>query len=325
MRRNIQTGIPHPALLFLSTILLQLLTVPERLGHFIVQNNKEDLALIDSIFRHAHQSGLDTNGVLRYQFCFSDPETGLLEKFIVRMEKDTFELLHMKQKGKDYQVCFVKNDAHTRGSLYKLQRKLKFLKYSHHVDHYDGFRIEPPDPDPFGVLPERFMTYIKSLDEPHLYRAGERLWYKREWDKALNALALASRKPYKQDTALYRYGQVLIALHEYNDGIDEWEKALQVNPAYVEVYMSLGKLKYENGYFESALSHFEKANVLQPGDDEILYRLAETHYQLEQYNRSYAFAKQSFQLNRKHVYTKSLLTLLKTPRVKYLRKKFPEK
>ena len=84
--------------------------------------------------------------------------------------------------------------------------------------------------------------------------------------------------------------------------------------------MNLGTILFENSHFNRSLYNFQEADTIKPNDDQILYHIAETLYMLERYNESYSYAKRAVKINRKNVYAKSLLKMLKQPPIRKLRR-----
>ena len=327
MHLRIQAPIPHP---FVSSLLFLLLLLPGLPVGLFAQHKKlsrSDLnkIRIDSIFKLAEQNRLNTKGVLRYEFYFSDPDKKRFPDFIVRMTKDSFEADDLQPNGKIWTQRIYKNTSFSRENIYNLQSDLRRIKYSYAIDHYLGFTIKPADPDPIAVPNAQFSTYLQSLTAEQLYWVGKRLLDLKSFDRAILATELAITKKINPDTSHYRYGLALVATHEPADGINQWKKAVKLNPQYLEAFLALGKIHYENGYFNEALGFYQKADSISPNNNQILLHIAETLYALELFNQSYDYAMRSHKLDRQSIYTKSLLKLLNESRVKYLRKKYPEK
>jgi len=280
---------------------------------------------IDALFSTAKQQGLTTDSILRYEFLFSDRDLKRLEEFSTRMRKDSFEVYQLHQVEKIWKLILYKNVTFSRKEMYAEERCLRGLKYRYYVDHYLGFSIHPADPDPVSVSDHDFSTYLKSLSDEQLYWVGKRLLDLKMYGRVRFAFEAGLQRKYKQDTTHYRYGLALVAVNEPNDGINQWKRAVKINPGYTEVLMALGKIHFENGYFEEALDYYQRADKLLPANSLILLHIGETLFALKQYNQSYSYAKRSHQLDRKNVFTKSLLELLNEPRVKYLKRKFPDK
>lgn len=325
MRR--QSTFPHPIVTFLLFILPPLTGLPVTL---LAQNKKPSRSelnkiRIDSIFKAAEQNELNTKGVLRYEFYFSDHDEDRFPEFSERMKKDSFESDVLHESEKTWYLTLFKNATYSRESIFDVERKLRGLKYRYYIDHYAGFSIHAADPNPVAVPIGQYSTYLQSLSDEQLFWVGKRLLDLKLYDKALFALEVGVQRQYKQDTATYHYGLAFVATNEPNDGINQWKKAVKLNTEYLEVFLALGKIHFENGYFEKALEYYQRADTLHPNDSQILLHNGETLYALEQFNQSYSYAMRSYDLDSKNVFTRSLLKLLNEPRVKYLRRKFPEK
>ena len=326
MHRRYYAPLPHPFITSCFFILIMLLWKPyELMAQSKKPSRKENnISRIDSVFTVAERSQLNTGSVLRYEFYFSDPDQQRLLDFSIRMEKDSFELGKLRADGKDMHLIEVRNTIYNRQTMFDLEHKLRGLKYKYSIDHYLGFSIHPADLNPVDIPDSSFIAYLNSLSDEQLYWVGNRLLNLKLYKKALWALEMGVKRNYYPDTSHYRYGLVLVATNEPNDGIQQWRQAVKQNSRYLEVYLALGKIHFENGYFEKALEYYRHADTLRPQDSQILLHIGESLYALQRYNQSYSYAKRSYELDRKNPYTKSLLKLLKQPGVKYARKKFPE-
>jgi len=319
--------LPHPFVF--SVFFLAALLIGHPLQLFGQRNklSKKEIhtARIDSIFNSAEQAGLNTKGILRYQFYFDDPVEKRLHEFAARMAKDSFEIASLLQKEKTWYLALYKNTWYSRETMNEQEQKMRGLKYSYYIDHYSGFSLHPADPDPVSVSDKEFTQYLYSLSDEDLFWVSRRLLDVHSYKRARLASELGVHRKYKIDTAAYHYGLALVETGDPDDAIDQWKMSAKVNPYYLDVFLSLGKLHYENGYFDKALEYYKKADALSPNQSDILFNISETLYNLELYNQSFTYVTRAHELDKKNVHVKSLLKLLKQPRIKYLRKKYPDK
>lgn len=281
-------------------------------------------ARIDSTFQKAENSGLNTGGILRYEFFFRDVRKEFIEDFADRLRQDSFETIAIYPSGKEWVLRVMRNDIHTRESIDQLEKKFRLLKFKFLIDKYDGFTIHKADPDPVSVPEYEFLNYLQQLSDNDLFWVANRLYYLKAYPKALVAFNESINRKIRLDTSTFMLGSVLVATHEYVKGIEYWEKAIEINPDYLEAHMALGNIFYENSHFKQALSNFRRADVIKPNDDMIQFHIAETLYQLQRYNEAFKHAKTATRLNRKNIYAKSLLKLLKKPAIKKLRRQNPD-
>jgi tetratricopeptide (TPR) repeat protein len=285
------------------------------------RNAKEErLFLIDSTYTDASRRGLNTDSILRYEFYFADPDTAVLRKLATRLAEDTFEIISIEPADKVWKLGVTKHLRLNRDGMENLDSRLRWLRYSFLADDYVGFVIKPRDLDPVSVEESVFHDYISALSDDDLFWVSQRLSKLKNYPRALVALRESVGRNIYPDTIHFLMGHVLIATNEFNDGTDYWEKALRINPDYLEAHMRYAQLLYTNTYFKRALEHYQQADRIKSNDPVILYHIAETLYQLKRYNESLAYANRSYKLDKKHPYTKSLIKLLKEPRVRYLRK-----
>ncbi|MEP6794158.1 MAG: tetratricopeptide repeat protein [Saprospiraceae bacterium] len=282
-------------------------------------------ARIDSIFSKAESDSLDTKGILRYDYYFSNATPGQLRKMSKKFEMDSFETIILETKaGKEWRMVVMKNEIHSRQNMLKADKRMKSLAYQFIIDHYEGFMISKPLLNPLKVSEASFGSFIKSLDDEALFTSANYLISHGAYDRAMVAYEESINRHFKEDTAQFQMGNALIAKNKLVKGIERWEAARNLNPKYLDAYLKLGKIFYENSHYNRALYNFEKADTLNPDNDQILYQLAETLYKLGRYNASYQYADRAVRLNHKNVFAKSMLEILDQPDYKKLRKQFPQ-
>ncbi|MEO5906683.1 MAG: tetratricopeptide repeat protein [Saprospiraceae bacterium] len=278
---------------------------------------------IDSVFTAAERNKLVTTGVLRYEYSFKDFRKEFLYDFSKRMEQDSFEFISITPAGKEWRLQIMRNEILSRRTMEQLESKFRLIKFKFLIDDYEGFKIFKADVNPLIVPEYEFMGFLDSLSDEELFFASDRLLRLKSYPRALVAFQKTIDRGIKLDTSNYKMGSVLVATHDYVEGISLWEKAVELNPNYLEVYKSLGVIYYENSHFKKALSNFKKAHKLNPTDDETLHQIAETLYQLKLYNESFTYAKRAVKLNRDNEHAKSLVKMLKRPAIRKARKQNP--
>ena len=109
-------------------------------------------------------------------------------------------------------------------------------------------------------------------------------------------------------------------MHEYVEGIEHWQNAIEINPDYLEVHLKLGNIFFENSHWQKAQHHFKEADRIKPNDDVILYNLSKSLIKIERYNEAYNTIRRAVKLNPKNIYAKAVLKQLKSPHMRKLRK-----
>ena len=62
-------------------------------------------------------------------------------------------------------------------------------------------------------------------------------------------------------------GNVYKTLHKYNEAKENYEKALSINPNFIESVANLGNLYFELNEYEKAISQMKKAISLDGSQD----------------------------------------------------------
>lgn len=303
-------------MVFFSGIAIHLLGQSDRLS-------KKELRKqwIDSVFSRAESDSLDTQGRLRYVYSFTDESDDQLVKLSKKVEKDSFETILLESKrGDEWRLVISKEEILSRVSMLSQDKRMRSLAYYFIVRHYDGFSISKSVIHPLKVPDEKFGHYLNSLDNETLFFTANYLFRKASYNRSALAFKESILRRFKEDTSHYQIGNALIATNELVHGIEHWEAARNLNPKYLEAYLKLGIIFYENAHFNRSLYNFMKADAIDPDNDVILYHLSETLFQLGRYDESYTYAQRSLNLNRKNVFAKGLLDILDQPAFKKLRK-----
>jgi len=279
-------------------------------------------AQIDSIFSRAEAGSLDTRGILRYEYFFKTADDVQLEKFSKKLEKDSFETILLEMdEDKLWRMVIMKNEIHSRQTMFEEDKRMRAMTYQYVVDHYDGFTISKVKVNPLKVPNDKFVSFIKSLDNEDLFDAADYLIRNKAYDRSMVAFQESINRHFKEDTAQYQMGNALVATNEFVKGIERWEAARNMNRKYLDAYLKLGDIFLENSHFNRSLYNYQEADTIKPNDDVILYKIAANLLQLKRYNESYDYAQRAYDINRKNVFVKGLLEILDQPAIRKIRKK----
>ena len=292
-----------------------------------VRLSKKELqqAAIDSVFDQAEITGLNPAQKLKYIYLFSARSRIPIMELAQDLEKDTIEVISMYQSGNTWHLSAFKNEILSRQSMIDRETDMRWRGFKFKVDDYLGFRILPADIDIAAVPNDLFFPFILSLEDQDLFNVAIRLDKIKDHPKSLLAFQELVERNFNPDTSYFKLGSALVATHEYVEGIERWEKAVELNPDYLESHMQLGIIYYENSHWKQAHAHFKEAERIKPNDDVILYHLARSLIKVERYNEAYTTIRRALKLNPKNEFAKGVFKSLKSPAIKKLRKKFPTK
>jgi tetratricopeptide (TPR) repeat protein len=289
--------------------------------------SKQELRIlqIDSVFEHAEANGIDTKQWLRYEYSFADPEKKQLDDLSEKLLRDSFEVISLDLK-KDglYHMQIIRNEILSKEKMYDKDKKFRALIFRFLVDDYGGFSISPYQKNPLEVPDNKYVAFIHTLENEPLYNAGNYLIRNNSYNKAILTFQECINRHFKEDTSNFQLGNALIATNDLVEGIEHWEQARNLNSQYLEPFLKLGTIFFENSHFNRALSNFQKADALKPDDDEILYNISKCLLQLERYNQAYQYAERASKINPKNKFVQGVLDILNQSEIKKLRKKFPE-
>ena len=125
---------------------------------------------------------------------------------------------------------------------------------------------------------------------------------------------------------LHIYGFVFFNLKNYEKAIVQWEKAVKINPKFVDGLNNLGNALSRIGKFDEAINYLNKALNLRPDFFETYYTLSEIFYQKGIYDKSLKNINEALNLKPKDLLTiKSKLSILSKMNMKKEYLKFLEK
>ena len=125
---------------------------------------------------------------------------------------------------------------------------------------------------------------------------------------------------------LHIYGFVFFNLNNYEMAIDQWEKAIKIDPKFVDGLNNLGNALSRIGKFDEAINYLNKALNLRPDFFETYYTLSEIFYQKGIYDKSLKNINEALNLKPEDLLTiKSKLSILSKMNMKKEYLKFLEK
>ena len=125
---------------------------------------------------------------------------------------------------------------------------------------------------------------------------------------------------------LHIYGFVFFNLKNYEKAIDQWEKAIKIDPKFVDGLNNLGNAFLRINKFDEAINYLNRALNLRPNFFETYYTLSEIFFQKGMYEESLKNINEASNLKPDHLPTiKSKLEILSKMNMKKEYLKFLEK
>ena len=126
------------------------------------------------------------------------------------------------------------------------------------------------------------------------------------------------------------YGFIFFNLNNYEKAIEQWEKAIKIDPKFVDGLNNLGNAFFRIGKFDEAINYLNKALNLRPNFFETYYTLSDIFYQKGMYDNALKNINEALNLKPGHLPTiKSKLAILlkmnmKKEYLKFLEKVIPQ-
>ena len=282
-------------------------------------------SVIDSTFTFYERSGLNSGQRVKYIYRFSDRDRIPVQELSKRLAKEGIETIDIGYVAKRWSLRTFENTIHTRATMAEREKSFRWMMFEFKVDDYHGFVMAPADIDLTGISSEEFLPFIKSQSDEDLYLIGISLDKIKDHQRAMFVFDELIKRDYKPDTSYFKMGNSLVGEHEYVKGIEHWEKAVELNPNYLNAHLELGRIFFENSHWKKAYHHYVEADRIKPNDDDILYNVAKSLIKFERYNEAYTTISRAIKINPKNAHAKGVLSYLKTPAIRKLRHKFPDK
>lgn len=140
-----------------------------------------------------------------------------------------------------------------------------------------------------GRNEESIRVHLKIIDN-HPY--NELAWFNlaaayqglKLYEKAIDAYQYAIAIDEKFDYAYRNIGDAYIRLRKYKEAIEALEKVLELSKPEEVIYEAIGHCYDRMKNFAQARFHYRKASHLNPDDSKLLYKVACTYYNEEQWS-----------------------------------------
>ena len=143
-----------------------------------------------------------------------------------------------------------------------------------HVIEYEGTADEALD----YLLEEAAKTILKNTDP---YRLAVYHYYKNEYPKFLQIIVKLLEKKEDAEWAYLAWGNLYNKQGKWDEAIEKWEKALEINPSFDKPLYGLGWAFYNKREYGEATIYFEKMIKKDPNSSEGWYGLARCYKSLE--------------------------------------------
>ena len=137
-----------------------------------------------------------------------------------------------------------------------------------------GWHQEPPPPPELSSSPNNDLKFFPVVDDNIQHSQQEVQIKASESVKThLDTIDEYNKTENKtvEKTAIDYYNDGLNAVHErkYNKALENFNKAIKMNPAYTEAYSRRGMCYYELKKYRNALTDFDRASQLDPNNERI--------------------------------------------------------
>jgi tetratricopeptide (TPR) repeat protein len=120
----------------------------------------------------------------------------------------------------------------------------------------------------------------------------------------------------------YKAGENYVESKKFEFAIDEFTKAVELDPDYTKAYVARGKLYDKAGNKDAAIEDFSKAVVFEPKNKELFYFLGRCYNEAGKYNQALRALNRATKLSKRELapYQEKIKTLLALERFEKARK-----
>jgi serine/threonine protein kinase/Flp pilus assembly protein TadD len=137
----------------------------------------------------------------------------------------------------------------------------------------------------------------KTTDKERFYiEATYASYIERDREKRLSIILQAAEKYPKEKYFHLWLGTIYRSDGKYDKALEEYNKVLELDPNYGEVYNELGYLYADMRNFEKSIEHFKKYVSLNPGDANPLDSMAEAYFLMGRLDEAIAKYKEALEV-----------------------------
>jgi len=252
---------------------------------------------IDDIFERMELQGIDTSEKLLYSYFFLNNTSKELKRIATALEKDEYRTVRIDNVEDKFLLQVEKIESHSRESLCKREKQLNEKAKLFDIDNFDGWDVGNIDPSKPLTNNEKFLLFIKELDNNKLFEIGSRLYELTIFDKALFVFDECIQKGINLDVSYFKLGICLIENENVEQGIGCLEKALKINPKYFKAAFNLGAMHYDTNNYQESIKNYKIAAKIDPSIEQTYYGIAASEYMLKNYSEALKYCKKTLSIN----------------------------
>jgi len=160
--------------------------------------------------------------------------------------------------------------------------------------------LPPPSEEKVEKIEEKEDS---SLTAQEYYQVALDAYYKNKFNTALNeienSIKLSDNDSDELLNSFVLKGAVLDALKEYNQAIEAYKKAIEINPKKNEFYYNIGIAYGNKGEYDQAIEAYKKAIEINPKMDEAYNNMGNAYYNKGEYDQAIEAYKKAIEINPK--------------------------
>ena len=271
--------------------------------------NKTKLEQYIAQFEKMELQGIDMNNEYVYRYFFFNKNKSNLKKLANQLANENYKIVAIEKSDDIYVLNFEKSEINTVETLIKSAERFEKLAVDFKVDSFEGWELGLRRTATPILEIRKFEQSLASKTTEEIYDIGQQNFDKNNFRSQV-AFEKCLEKNYKPDDCLYYIGLINNFPANESIAIQNFLKAVDLNPDNYQAATSLGKIYFEKQDFQKSIEYYEIASKVDSQNDEIFLGLAVSQYATKDYKNANINCEKSLKLEPLNAEAKRLQQLL---------------
>ena len=280
---------------------------------FFLANAQNDTKLeqYNAQFEKMELQGIDMNNEYVYRYFFFNKNKNNLKKLANQLANENYKIVSIEKTDDIYVLNFEKSEINTVQTLIKSAERFEKLAVDFKVDSFEGWELWSRRTATPILEIRKFEQSLALKTAEEIYEIGQQNFDKDNFRSQV-AFEKCLEKNYKPDDCLFFIGLINNFPANESIAIQNFLKAVDINPDNYQAATSLGKIYFEKQEFQKSIEYYEIASKIDSQNDEIFLGLAMSQYVSKDYKNANINCEKSLKLEPFNAEAKRLKQLLKS-------------
>ena len=272
--------------------------------------NKNKLEQYNAQFEKMELQGIDTNNEYVYRYFFFNKNKSNLKKLANQLANENYKIVAIEKSDDIYVLNFEKSEINTVETLIKSAERFEKLAVDFKVDSFEGWELGSRRTATPILEIRKFEQSLNSKTAEEIYEIGQQN-FDRDSFRSQVAFEKCLEKNYKPDDCLNFIGLINNFPANESIAIQNFLKAVDINPDNYQAATCLGKIYFEKQDFQKSIEYYDIASKVDSQNDEVFLGLAMSQYASKDYKNAKINCEKSLKLEPLNAEAKRLQQLLK--------------